>query len=40
VVISAGVTGKMFTTEIHVPIAAIISAQDALTRLERALDGE
>jgi hypothetical protein len=39
VVISTGVTGKMITAEIHVPIAAITSVQDAFTQLEKALDG-
>jgi hypothetical protein len=33
VVLSAGVSGKTLTAEIHVPIATIIATQDAITRL-------
>jgi hypothetical protein len=40
VVMSASVTGKMITAEIHVPIDVITGTQDAFMRLEKALGVE
>ncbi len=39
VVMSLGVSGRMVTAELHVPIAAITATQDAVARLQRALQG-
>jgi hypothetical protein len=37
-VLSAGITGRMWTAEIHIPIATITGTQEAFTRLQKALN--
>jgi hypothetical protein len=39
-VMSVGVSGTMITAEVHVPIAAITATQEAILRLERAMQGQ
>ena len=39
VVVSMGVSGKMLTEELHVPIATITGVQEAVKRLQEAMEG-
>ncbi len=39
VVMSAGVSGRMLTAEVHVPIASITAVQEAVAQMEHAMQG-
>jgi hypothetical protein len=39
VVMSAGVSGRMLTAEVHVPIGSITAIQEAVARMERMMQG-